>query len=73
MKIACLIYLSLFLTESHGHRDDWNVAASFVVESSSVLSWSPVSFIMSSVLALLKSIFWASLARLSDIDNGLKY
>jgi hypothetical protein len=28
---------------------------------------------MSSVLALLKSIFWASLARLSDIDKGLKH
>jgi len=63
-------YLSLFQTESHGHRAGCIGSAD---SSSSSLSPSDVGFPFSSLSSLKKSILCASFVRFSDIDSGLQH
>lgn len=66
---SCKVFLSLFLTESHGHREDWKAS---LLSVSDLESSADSSFFVSNSEVLLKSIFWANFARLSDKVSGLQ-
>lgn len=68
-QTSCNAFLSLFRTESHGQSDDWNAS---LLSESDFESSVPSSFLTSASLDLLKSIFWAYFARLSESVRGLK-
>lgn len=66
---SCKVFLSLLRTESQGHNDDWNAS---LLSVSDLESSFDSSFLISTSEVLLKSIFWAYLARLSDRVKGLQ-
>lgn len=67
-QTSCSAFLNLFRTESHGHSDDWNAS---LLSESDLESSAPSSFFTSKSPVLLKSIFWAYLAKLSESVKGL--